>query len=216
MVSLKEFAVVCGLGASTILSGCASSTPTSYQGSGSLFNPQKNTAQHQQQNKVPEGMLIRRDFNGLKAEFCDAKDQFVRTSQGVEYCFDKNDVKYVMNNNLVAGQQLQYQGPQYADQMWDHFRNQMNRGIEARGRSSNSTIQLGNNGKGGVNMANSFMKTEEYKRSCFNSFAFRDENQNINGILRQSPAQLGTFDNCVSQLRMKTTIHRTGPITINF
>jgi|TARA_R110002126_G_scaffold3263_2_gene18629 hypothetical protein len=215
MASLKEFTMAASLCAATALSGCASSTPTSYQGSGSLFNPQKATAQ-QQQNKVPEGMLVRRDFNGLKAEFCDVKDQFVRTKRGTEYCFDKNDVKYVMNNNLIAGQQLQYQGPQYAQQMWDQFRNQMNRGIESRGRSSNSTIQLGRNGKGGVNMANSFMKIDEYKRSCFNSFAFRDENQNINGVLRESPAQLGTFDNCVNKLRMKTTIHRTGPITINF
>jgi|GEM_PF-2920351 len=215
MVGLKEFAMVCGLGASTVLSGCASSSPTGYQGTGSLYDPPTNTAQNQQQQRVPEGMLVRRGFDGLKVEFCDAKDQFIRTSQGVEYCFDKSDVKYVLDKNLIPGERIQYQGPQYGQQVMNQFLRQLGRDIEGRA-SNNSTIQLGRNGKGGINMVDAFMSTNEYKRSCFTSFAFLDENMQINGVLTKSPAQLGTYDNCVKQLRNQTTIRRTGPITINF
>jgi|MDTB01.2.fsa_nt_gb hypothetical protein len=216
MVSLKEFAIVCSLGASTVLSGCASSSPTGYQGTGALYDPPTNAAQsQQQQQRVPEGMLVRRDFNGVSLEFCDAKDQFMRTSKGVEYCFDKNDVKYALNKNLIPGERIQYQGPQYGQQVMNQFMRTVNRGIEARS-SNNSTIQFGRNGKGGINMVDAFMSTNEYKRSCFTSFAFLDENMQINGNLRKSPAQLGTYDNCVKELRTQTTIRRAGPITINF
>lgn len=201
MADLKTYAMAFSLAATTVLSGCASSSQ--YQGGAQL-----NSASAQQQKS---GWILSRDFKGLHAEACSVKDTWTTASNGHSaYCFDPADVKQLLNQDKISGEPMKQTGPQYGKMIWNSTMNNVYRNVD--GRSQDNRVQFGSNGKGAINGMQAFMNNG-YKGRCLESF-MQNPNNPINGILYKTPKQLGTLDNCASELRMAETTHRMGPINI--
>lgn len=166
------------------------------------------------QHKGKIGFVLKRSYSaGYAVEQCDTPDEWTKNSKGkTAYCFEQSDVRYAFNKNLLPGVKYQYQGPQYGKQLWDNLLVNAGRGIE---QNYDNNVTLGPRNLGGVNALHRFAKTDEYKRTCMEKF-MDNPNAIINGVLRQTPAQLGSYDTCVNQLRTQTTIESTGGINIKF
>lgn len=160
------------------------------------------------------GFILKRSGpSGYVVEDCPAPNKWVKDGRDqTKYCFDQDDIRYAFNKNLLPGVKYQYQGPQFGKVIWDSVLLDAGKNLE---QNYDGNITMGYRNRGASSAIRRYAKTDEYKRTCMEKF-MDSPNAIINGVLPTSPVQLGTYNRCVNQLRIQTTVNSTGSINFNF